>query len=194
MRDAVAGEVLVDERLLEPDRFEDLRTRVGRDRRDAHLRHHLEDALARGLHVVLHGLAFGEAGQHTFATQVADRVEREVRVDRAGAEAEQQAEVVDLARFTGLDHEADARARLLAHEVVVHRARDEQRGDRRVLGVCVAVGEDDDVRAFGDRRRSPACARCRSPCAGPRRLRRPGSACTRRPGGSPRRAPSPSSM
>ena len=152
MRDAVAGEVLVDERLLQADRFEDLRTGVRRDRRDAHLRHHLQDALARGLHVVLDRLALGDAAPITPSRhEVADRVEREVGVDRAGAVAEQQREVMHLARFAGLDDEPDARARLLAHEVVVHRGGDQQRGNRRVLGVGVTVGEDDEVRAVGDR-------------------------------------------
>ena len=42
-----AGEVLVDELVTEPDRLEDLGAGVGGDRRDAHLGHHLEDALAR---------------------------------------------------------------------------------------------------------------------------------------------------
>ena len=123
MRDAVPVKYSSTSAFCEPDRFEDLRTGVRRDRRDAHLRHHLEDALARGLHVVLDGLALGEARQHAFAAQVADRVEREVRVDRTRAVAEQQREVVHLARLAGLDDEPDARARLLAHEVVVHRAR-----------------------------------------------------------------------
>ena len=68
-----------------------------------------------------------------------------------GAVAEQQREVVHLARLARLDDEPDARARLLPHEVMVHRGGDEQRGDRRVLGVGVAVGEDHEVRAVRDR-------------------------------------------
>ena len=47
-----AGEVLVDELLAEADRFEDLRPGVRRHGRHAHLRHHLDDALAAGLDVV----------------------------------------------------------------------------------------------------------------------------------------------
>ena len=42
--------------LVEPDRLEDLRAGVGRDRRDAHLGHHLEHALAERLDQVAHGL------------------------------------------------------------------------------------------------------------------------------------------
>ena len=47
-----AGEVAVDDRLGEPERLEDLRAGVRRDRRDPHLRHDLEDALGRRLDVV----------------------------------------------------------------------------------------------------------------------------------------------
>ena len=56
-----------------------------------------------------------------------------------------------LARLAGLDDETDARARLRAHEVVVHGRGREQRGDRRELGRRVTVGEDDDVGAARDR-------------------------------------------
>ena len=152
-----AGEVLVDERALETDRLEDLRARVGRDGGDAHLRHHLEDALARGLHVVLHRLALGEPA----TARPRGRRSRIVSNARygliaAGAVTEQQREVVHLARLARLDHETHPRARLLAHEVVVHRGGHEQRRDRRALGVGVAVGEDDEVRAARRSPRSPA--------------------------------------
>ena len=47
------GEVLVDDVLAEADGFEDLRAVIALDGRDAHLRHHLDDALGRGLDEVL---------------------------------------------------------------------------------------------------------------------------------------------
>ena len=46
-------EVLVDERLAESDRLEDLRAAIARQRGDPHLRHDLEDALVQRLDVVL---------------------------------------------------------------------------------------------------------------------------------------------
>ena len=115
-----AGEVLVDEALLQPDGLEDLGAGVGGDGGDAHLRHHLEDALARGLDVVLDGLALGQVGEHALAAQVADRVEREVGVDATRAVAEQEREVMHLARLTRLDEQPDTRPGLLPHEVVMH--------------------------------------------------------------------------
>src|SRR5437763_517130 len=56
-----AGEVAVDDLLGETDGFEHLGAGVGRGRRDAHLRHDLEDALAAGLDVALDRLAVRDA-------------------------------------------------------------------------------------------------------------------------------------
>ncbi len=50
------GEVLVEHLLADADGLEQLRAGVGRQRRDAHLGHHLQDALARRLDVVGLGL------------------------------------------------------------------------------------------------------------------------------------------
>ena len=52
-----AREVLVDEGALEADGFEHLRAAVALQRRDAHLGHHLEDALVERLDVVLDRLS-----------------------------------------------------------------------------------------------------------------------------------------
>ena len=101
-----AGEVLVDELVAEADRLEDLRTGVGRDRRDAHLRHHLQHALAGGLDVVLHGLVRVDAGEAALDDQVLDGLEREVRVDGAGAVADEQRHVMHLAGVARLDRRA----------------------------------------------------------------------------------------
>ena len=51
-----AGEVAVDELLRQAEGLEDLGAAVGRHGRDAHLGHHLEDALAERLDEVLDGL------------------------------------------------------------------------------------------------------------------------------------------
>ena len=61
-----------------------------------------------------------------------------------------------LAGVTGLDDQPDLGPRLLAHQVVVHRGGEQQRGDRSPVGRRVAVREDDDVGAVGDGLRHPA--------------------------------------
>ena len=82
---------------------------------------------------------------------VLDRLEREVRVDGTRAEPDQQRHVVHLARVAALDDQAHLRARLLTDEMVVDRTREQQRRDRCVHLVGVAVREHDDARAARDR-------------------------------------------
>ena len=146
-----AGEVAVDERLLEADRLEDLRAAVALDGRDPHLGDRLEQGLAQSLDDPSLGLVgVLDAGDAPVAGELVDRVEHEVGVDGARAVADEHGEVVDLARLAGLEHEARAQARALAHEVVVHGADGQQRRDRRALRAGGAIGEDEDVDARRD--------------------------------------------
>ena len=137
-------EVLVDERLVEADGFEDLRAAVALQRRDAHLGHHLQDALVERVDVVLDRLRVRHADEQLLPDHVVERFEREVRVDRAGAVAEQQRAVVHFARVAGFEHEAAARARALPHEMMVHAGRRQQARNRRALAIGAAVREDED--------------------------------------------------
>ena len=160
-----AGEVLLDELVAESDGFEDLRAGVAGDGRHAHLRHHLEHALAARLDVVAHGLVRvdrAEAVETAFLVggdQVLDRLERQVRVDRPSAVADEQRHVVDLAGVAALDEQTDHRPLLRADQVVVHRGGQQQRRDRRLGGVGVAIGQHDDACPAVDRRRNLAADR-----------------------------------
>ena len=58
------------------------------------------------------------------------RLERQVGVDRLGAIAGERAEMMDLARFAGLDDEADRGAEALADQVMMDARRRQQRRDR----------------------------------------------------------------
>ena len=102
-----------------------------------------------------------EAGRHVGAVldQLLDRLEREVRVDRAGAVADQQREVRDVARLAGLADETALRAQAFAHQVVVHGAGREQHRDRRELGRDAAIREHEQVHAVAHRLRGLAAQR-----------------------------------
>ncbi len=141
------------EGLREPDGLEDLRPRVGGDGRDAHLGHHLEDALRGGLHVVVEGLPLREAVDDAVAHHLGDRVEGEVGIDGARPVADEERQVVYLAGLARLHEEGDARSLPLPHEVVVHCGGEQQGGDGGELGTGVPVGQHDDVGAEGDRLR-----------------------------------------
>ncbi len=146
-----AGEVAVDERLLEADCLEDLRAAVGLDRRDPHLGDRLQQALADRLDdVALGDVDVVDAGHAAGGDEVADRVQQQVGVDRAAAVADQRGHVVDLARLAGLEHESGAQARALAHEVLVDGGDGQQRRDRRAPRPDLAVGQDQHADAVGD--------------------------------------------
>ncbi len=147
------GEVLVEQLLADADGLEQLRTGVGRQRRDAHLGHHLQHALARGLDVVGLGLVAADAGDHAAVAHVLDRLERHVRVDRGGTETDKAGHMVHLAGVARLDHEPDLGPGAVAHQVVVHGRDAQQRRDRRHRLVGLTVGQHNDACAVPDRLR-----------------------------------------
>ena len=162
------GEVLVHEVLGQADGLEDLGAVVALDRRDPHLGDHLDDPLGDGLRVLPLRL-LGVAGDHPEPDEVVEGLEGEVRVHRARAVGDEEREVVDLARLARLEDEPDAGARPLVDQVVVDRREGEERGDRRVLGVVAAVGEDDEVEPLRDRPARRGRAGPRSPSGARRR-------------------------
>ena len=93
--------------------------------------------------------------EQPLADHVVQGLERDPGVDGAGAIADQQAHVMHLARIPGLDHQATPGARALPYQMVVHRGGGEQAGDGRVLAIDVAIGEDHDVGARGNRLARP---------------------------------------
>ncbi len=142
-----AGEILRDEIGLQPDGVENLRAAIGLVGRDAHLGHHLQQALADRLDVALDDLVIVErAGQAVLHGD--DGLERQVGIDRLGAVAGQARKVVHLARLAGFDDETDRRPQTGADQVVMHGGAGEQRGNRNPVRARHAVGQDDDVDAF----------------------------------------------
>ncbi len=155
MRDGRAGEILLDQGPVQPDRLENLGAVVALEGGNAHLREHLEQALVDRLLVVLQSAGGRDVGrERAAAVEFLDGLDGEVRVDGAGAVADQEGKVHDLARFAGFHDECHLRARRLAHEVVVHRRERQQARDRRVIAFDAAVREDQQAvaRADGERR------------------------------------------
>ena len=148
------GEAAVHDLVGEAHGLEDLRALVGLQRGDPHLRHDLQDPLrgplpVRGHDVVVAVDVLGVLEQ-SVGPGLPERLEGEVGVDRVGAVADEQAEVVHLPGLAGLHHDADARALVAAHEMVVHGAGREQGTDGHPVRTHTAVGEHDDARALGD--------------------------------------------
>ena len=154
-----AAEVLLDQRLLEPDRLEELCAAVRHVRRDAHLRHDLRQALADRLDVVRDRLVGAEVGRQILLHRD-ERLEREIRMHRLGAVAGEHREVMDLARRAGLDHQARGRPQAFAHEVLVHGRKRQHGRQGDVLAVDRAVAQDQDVVAAADRVDALGAERC----------------------------------
>ena len=84
-------EILVDELLIESDRFEYLRSSIALQRRDAHLGHGLHYALYDGFDVVLFGfLDVGSIRVGLLFGHLSDCFKREVRVHGSGAVAKEE--------------------------------------------------------------------------------------------------------
>jgi len=144
-------EVALDQVRPQADGLEDLRAVVALHRRDPHLGDDLDHALHHRAHVVLAGL-LGLDLDGPLADQVVDGLERQVGIDRARAVADEQTEVVHLARLAALDDQARLGTRSLAQQVVVHGRARQERGDGRAIAVVVAVRQDDDAAPFPHRR------------------------------------------
>ena len=116
---------------------------IALQRRDAHLREGLQQALLDGLHEVL-DREFGSDAIAQFAApgQILDALEREIGIDRAGAVADQQRKVHDFARLAGFDDQRNLGARFFAHQQVVHGGQREQARDGSVVFVDAAIGKN----------------------------------------------------
>src|ERR1035441_918903 len=146
-----AGEVLIDELLLQADGFKDLRAPIALDRRDAHLREHLHHALHRRLEVILAGRLVVNARQQPLPYHVVQGLEREVWVDGAAAINDEERILMDLARRAGFEHQTNAGARAFANQMVMQAGDRKQRRDRRPFLVHATIREDDYVDAVLDR-------------------------------------------
>ena len=136
------GEVLVDDRLLEADGLEYLRSVVGLDGGDAHLGHGLQHTLAQRLDQVGPGLFSGQVREQPVAAHPLDGLQGQVRVDGLGAVADEQAAVHHLPGLARLHHDGGAGAQPFADQVVVHRRGGQQAGDLDPVRPDIPVGQD----------------------------------------------------
>ena len=142
----------VDELGRDAHRLEDLRTAVGRDGGDPHLREGLQETLTDPLDRPPLGLLSGHpVRQRTELDELAYGLEHQIRVDGGGTVADQGGDAVDASRLARLDDEAGLETCPLAHQMVVGSGDREQRRQRCAVLTDGAVGEDQDVCAGGER-------------------------------------------
>ena len=146
------GEKFVDEILRQTHGLEDLGAAVRLDGGDTDLGQNLEHALVQRLDVVLDRLGLVDAHQQALTDHVIERLEGEVRIDRAGTVTDEQRHVMDLARLAGFDDQPGLHTRAGAHQVMVHTGGGEQGRDRRMLRIHAAIGQSNKGIALVNRR------------------------------------------
>ncbi len=140
-----AREIPLHHRAVQPDHFEDLRAEIALQGRDPHLGEDLKQALVHGLPVVLEHLVEAVVGGEISAgVEIFQRFDGQIGIDGAGAVADEQPEVHDLARLAGFRDQRHLIARLLPNQVMVHGGERQQARDRRVVLVHAAIGKNQD--------------------------------------------------
>ena len=145
-----AFEALLDDLVADAQCLEDVRAAVAEQRADAHLGHDLQQAGLDGGLVILFRLRRGDRrGGLVGGREVADRGERQVRINGSGAVADQAGDVVDVTRLARLGDEVALEADAGVDELRGDRAHREEHGDGDLVAGDTLVGEDDDARAVG---------------------------------------------
>ena len=144
------GKIAVDDFFSQPDRFKDAGGLIGLEGRNAHFGRYFDNARQKGLVIILHGCVVILV-QDAQLDQLADALVRQVRIDRAHAEAEERRDLVDVPGLAALQDQRHGGALLRAHEVLLHAGHCEQGGDGHMVLVHAPVREDDDVGSLGSR-------------------------------------------
>ena len=95
------AKILINDFLGDTHSLKDPGALVRLDRGDTHLGSDLYDTGKHCVIVIVYGCVIIFI-QHIVVNQLVDRIERQIRVDRAGTEAEQGCEMMHLSRFAGL--------------------------------------------------------------------------------------------
>ncbi len=166
-----AGKVFVDDRLIQAHGLEDLRAAIALDGGNPHFGHRLHHPLGGGLDDIFHRRRLIDAGEQPFGEHLLDVFENQVRIDGAGAIADEKGVLVDIARFGGFEDQPDQRPGPLPDQVMVQAGHRQQRRHRRHCLRHPAVGEDQQrdplgdggigaAAQFGERFFQPGCSLC----------------------------------
>ncbi|MNM77887.1 hypothetical protein D3C81_897620 [compost metagenome] len=133
-----AAEAEFDHGAGQPHGFEQLGAAVARHRADAHLGHHLVEALVDAVAVVEHGLAQAHL-EHAFFYLFGEGFVGEIGVDGGGAKAQQHGEVVRVAHARGFHQDVGVAAQVVVHQGALHRPHRHGGRDGQGVGTDVPV-------------------------------------------------------
>ena len=145
------GEVLVDQGARQADRLEVVAAAVGREHRDAHLGHDLEQAVVERRLVAPDTLLQRGLAEQAAAPAPGDRLLGQVGVDRGRPDADEDREIVHVEALAAAHVDRGEGPQALAHQVRVHRAGGQDHGDRRAAAVQPLVGQDQVLAALAHR-------------------------------------------
>ena len=144
-----AGEGEIDDFRADANGFECLSALVGVEHRDAHFGHDFENAFFEGFEVVGHRLGGRDVAEFAFplvhGDELPDGGKAEIRAYGGRAEAEAAGDLVNIADFSGFDHERGTHAFADAVEVVMDGADGKQGRNRNPLGGSSPVREYQDA-------------------------------------------------
>ncbi len=146
------GEVLVDQSSVETHRLEDLGPAIGLNRGNSHLRHHLQNPLGQRLDEVTLRLVGIHTRQFALSNQLSQAFKCEIGIDRIGAVAEQQRQVVDFPGLSALHQQADAGSSAMPNQVMMKPSQREKGWNRRLPVIHPAVRQNQEGFAIGDGR------------------------------------------
>ena len=130
--------------MIQADALEELRALVGLNGGDAHLGGDVQDARGQGL-VVVGDCRVRIHLQRALPAQVGDACLRKIGVHRPRAIADQCGQLVGVSGLAALQNYGHRRAALAADQMLLKCGHRQQRGNRHVILVHAAVGEDHHV-------------------------------------------------
>ena len=89
--------------------------------------------------------------EQALLNQIVQRRKRQIRIDGAATVADEQRKMMHLARLAGFENQSHFAARALADQMMMQTRHREQRGNRRQFRRNAAVGQNQNVRAAGNR-------------------------------------------
>ena len=142
-----AGEELIHQRAGEADRLEIHPAAIGGDDRDAHLGHHLQQALIHRLLILRHRLGQRQRAKQATAMAVGNALLRHIGVDGGGTRADQHGKAMHIEAFRHPGIEAGKGAKRGLDEVGMHPAHGQNHRNGRALGPLVFIGQNHVDRA-----------------------------------------------
>ena len=142
------GKIAIDDLFSQPDCFKDAGGLIGLEGRNAHFGRYF-DHPGQQRAVIVFDSCVVVLVEHAQLDHLADALVRQVRIDRAHAEAEERRDLVDVPGLAALQDQRHGRALLRAYKVLLYAGDREQGGDGHMVLVHAPVREDDDVGPLG---------------------------------------------